>query len=40
MQNEKSRELLLPRAWRAGRRVAVGEESESSEQLDPHRGLG
>jgi hypothetical protein len=36
MQNEKSRELLLPRAWGAGRRVAVGEESESSEQLDPH----
>jgi hypothetical protein len=31
---------LLPRAWGAGRRVAVGEEPESSEQLDAHWGLG
>jgi hypothetical protein len=27
---------LLSRAWRTRGRVAVGEESESSEQLDPH----
>ena len=40
MEDEKGDELLLPRARRAGRRTAVGEESESSEQLDAHRGLG
>jgi hypothetical protein len=34
MEDEKSDELLLARAWRAGRRTAVGEDSEPSEQLD------
>ena len=38
MEDEKGDELLLPRAWRAGRRTAVGEEPEASEQLDAQRG--
>jgi hypothetical protein len=40
MEDKKGDELLLPRARGAGRRTAVGEQPESSEQLDAQPGRG
>ena len=38
MENQEGDELLLPRAWWMGGRTAVGENTESSEQLDVQDG--